>query len=82
MPHVRYATVLNVPAQQVWEIVRDFGSLARWFPFVEWTASFEALDGDGSAEAEWVRNGIFRTCLAELERMLSDGSGTAAVHSP
>ena len=145
VPHVRYAAVLDAPAQQVWDVVRDFGSLPEWFPFVvssdlsggayevgtvrtnhiedgttiverltevsehehrvvydvidgdvpmtnytaclsvhqvsdtdrtfvQWTASFDAVNGDGSAEAEWVRTGIFRTCLAELERVLGTHS--------
>ena len=141
MPDVRYTAVLDTPVEKVWNMVRDFGSLPKWFPFVvssdlsggryevgavrtnhiedgttiverltevsqrdrrvvydvidgdapmtnytaclslaeisdtdrtfvQWTASFDAVNGDGSAEAEWVRTGIFRTCLAELERVL------------
>ena len=147
MPHVRYATVLDAPTQKVWDVVRDFGSLPAWFPFVvssdlsggrfevgavrtnhiedgttiverltevserehrvvydvidgdapmtnytaclsvhqvsdtdrtfvQWTASFDAVNGDGSAEAEWVRTGIFRACLIELERVLGGTSET------
>lgn len=26
-----YSTVLNVPAQQLWEVLRDFNGLATWF---------------------------------------------------
>ncbi|TPG25571.1 SRPBCC family protein [Mycolicibacterium hodleri] len=147
MPHVRYAAVLEAPADKVWDMVRDFGSLPRWFPFVvssdlsggpyevgavrtnhiqdgttiverlteiseherrvvydviggdatmsnytaclsvaevsdtdrtfvQWTATFDPLNGDGSAEAEWVRTGIFHTCLAELGRVLGTNPET------
>ena len=34
MPHVYVSKVLSCPASAAWEIVRDFGGLPRWFPFV------------------------------------------------
>ncbi|SEH54598.1 Polyketide cyclase / dehydrase and lipid transport [Mycolicibacterium rutilum] len=37
--------------------------------FVTWIASFDAA-GDAESVAEWVRNGIFRDCLAALEKTL------------
>jgi len=37
--------------------------------FVTWTASFDVI-GDADSIVDWVRNGIFRDCLAELERVL------------
>ncbi|AKS32778.1 SRPBCC family protein [Mycolicibacterium goodii] len=37
--------------------------------FVTWTASFDAV-GDAESIAAWVRNGIFRDCLAALEEAL------------
>ncbi|QKJ86942.1 SRPBCC family protein [Paramixta manurensis] len=39
--------------------------------FVAWSADFD-VDGDIAPVAEWVRSGIFETCLKELERVLSD----------
>jgi uncharacterized protein YndB with AHSA1/START domain len=38
--------------------------------FAAWSATFDAT-GDAGAVADWVRTGIFRTCLAELERVLT-----------
>ncbi|ANW64186.1 hypothetical protein BCA37_11800 [Mycobacterium sp. djl-10] len=37
--------------------------------FVTWAASFSVL-GEEAPVVEWVRNGIFRDCLAELARTL------------
>lgn len=37
--------------------------------FVEWWADFD-VDGEIAPIAEWVRTGIFETCLKELERVL------------
>jgi uncharacterized protein YndB with AHSA1/START domain len=37
--------------------------------FVAWSATFDATR-DAGAVADWVRTGIFQTCLAELERVL------------
>ena len=37
--------------------------------FVTWTATFDTV-GEPAPVAEWVRNGIFRDCLVELERVL------------
>ena len=34
MTDVIYSTVLDVPVNKTWEVVRDFGGLPRWFPFV------------------------------------------------
>lgn len=143
MAYVYYSKVLDVPADKVWSIVRDFGALPKWFPFVEksvlsnggalgqvgtirantvdkgkiieeqllelsdrdrrivyavisgdvptkdysatltvheviadnrsfveWSAQFD-VDGELAPVAEWVRTGIFQTCLDELERILS-----------
>jgi carbon monoxide dehydrogenase subunit G len=142
MAHVYYSKVLSVPADKVWGMIRDFGALPKWFPFVEksvlnnggvlgqvgtirantvadgkiieeqllelsdrdrrivyavisgdvptkdysatltvhevtaddrsfveWSASFD-VDGEIAPVAEWVRTGIFQTCLEELERLL------------
>lgn len=142
MAHVYYSRILNVSAPSAWEIVRDFGSLPTWFPFVqtsvlrgggkyepgtirantvsdgsvieerllelsdrdrrivydivkadiptknysavlrifevtetpgqcfvEWSADFD-VEGDPKAAIEWVRDGIFKTCLEELERVI------------
>jgi uncharacterized protein YndB with AHSA1/START domain len=38
--------------------------------FVAWSATFDTT-GDAGAVADWVRTGIFQTCLAELERVLA-----------
>ena len=38
--------------------------------FVAWSATFDAT-GDARPVADWVRTGIFRTCLAELEQVLA-----------
>ena len=34
MAHVRYSRVIDAPIADVWAIVRDFGTLDSWFPFV------------------------------------------------
>ena len=142
MTNVIYSTVLDIPAGKAWEIVRDFGGLPKWFPFVSksvlrdgarpteigavrdntvdqgaiiserlvelsdrarqiayeliagevpmtdyssvltlhdiiegsrtyavWTAKYEPV-GDPAPTEKWVRDGIFKTCLEELERVL------------
>jgi uncharacterized protein YndB with AHSA1/START domain len=38
--------------------------------FVAWSATFDATRDAGTV-ADWVRTGIFQTCLAELERVLT-----------
>jgi uncharacterized protein YndB with AHSA1/START domain len=38
--------------------------------FAAWSATF-GTTGHADAVADWVRTGIFRTCLAELERVLA-----------
>lgn len=143
MAYVYYSKVLDVHADKVWSIVRDFGALPKWFPFVEksvlgngsasgqvgtirantvakgkineeqllelsdrdrrivyavisgdlptkdysatltvheitadvrsfvkWSARFD-VDGELALVAEWIRTGIFQTCLDELEQILS-----------
>lgn len=40
--------------------------------FAVWTASYEPV-GDAEKTAEWVRNGVFQTCLANLEEVLARG---------
>lgn len=35
MAHVYFSKILEVPADSAWSIVRDFGGLASWFPFVK-----------------------------------------------
>lgn len=140
-----YSRVLDVPVARVWSIVRDFGGLPKWFPFIPqsvlragaaatevgairdntndkgaaisvqlvafsdrdrsftynlvsgdvpmrdytstlslyevtedgrtfavWTARYEPT-GDAAETADWVRNGIFQTCLARLEQVLKSG---------
>ncbi|WP_375419411.1 SRPBCC family protein [uncultured Hymenobacter sp.] len=42
MPQVTYSKVLDASADQVWALVRDFGALAQWFPFV---SNCELKDG-------------------------------------
>lgn len=34
MPNVQYSKVIDAPADQVWTLVRNFGALDTWFPFV------------------------------------------------
>lgn len=34
MPTVQFSKVLEAPASQVWTLVRDFGALDQWFPFI------------------------------------------------
>lgn len=34
MPTVQFSKVLEAPAAHVWALVRDFGGLAAWFPFI------------------------------------------------
>ncbi|WP_058999104.1 SRPBCC family protein [Leptolyngbya sp. NIES-2104] len=36
--------VLNVPADKVWSIVRDFGALPKWFPFVIFQTCLDELE--------------------------------------
>lgn len=40
--------------------------------FAIWTASYEPF-GNAEETADWVRNGIFQTCLANLEKVLARG---------
>lgn len=35
MPHVLYSKVIDAPVDRVWALVRDFGALDKWFPFVD-----------------------------------------------
>ena len=42
--------------------------------FAEWTASFDVA-GDAAPVAEWVRTGIFKACLDELERVAKTSPG-------
>ncbi|MGW5499031.1 SRPBCC family protein [Streptomyces olivaceoviridis] len=39
--------------------------------FVHWSATFD-VEGEIAPAADWVRNGIFATCLTELERILTE----------
>ncbi len=144
MTKVIYSTVLDIPASKAWDVVRDFGGLPKWFPFVSqsvlrdgarptevgavrdntvdqgkiiserlvelsdrerrmayalvggdvpmtdysstltiheitedgrtfavWTARYEPV-GDPTTAEDWVRNGIFKTCLQELERVIKE----------
>ncbi|CAB5285590.1 Polyketide cyclase / dehydrase and lipid transport [Burkholderia multivorans] len=144
MTRVYYSKVIAAPADRVWPVIRDFGALPVWFPFVEncvlgdgaaadqvgavrtntvtggnviqeqllelsdrdrrivysvisgdvpvidytatltvhavtednrsfvtWSADFD-VNGEVAPVAEWVRSGIFETCLKELERVLQD----------
>jgi len=144
MTEVVYSTVLDIPPDRAWDVIRDFGALPRWFPFVSqsvlrdgarpteigavrdntvdegkiisekltelsdrqrrmayalvggdvpmtdysstltiheiteggrtfavWTAHYNPV-GDPAPTEDWVRNGIFKTCLQELERVLKD----------
>ena len=146
MAYVYYSRIISASADKVWNIVRDFGALPKWFPFVEksvisngsapgqvgsirantvadgkiieeqllelsdrdrrivyavisgdvptkdysatltihevtadarsfveWSAQFD-VDRDLESVSEWVRTGIFQTCLNELERILTDVS--------
>lgn len=34
MAYVYYSKVIDIPVDKVWDIVRDFGALPKWFPFV------------------------------------------------
>ncbi len=34
MAHVSYSKIVAAPPASVGEVVRDFGALPRWFPFV------------------------------------------------
>ncbi|CAA0090187.1 Uncharacterised protein [Starkeya nomas] len=142
MAHVYFSKILDVPANSAWQIVRDFGALPIWFPFVkrselrgggphevgtirantvaddsiieerllelsdrdrrivydivkadiptknysavlqihevtndqdrcfaEWSADFD-VEGNPATAIEWVRDGIFKTCLEELESVV------------
>lgn len=42
MPQAHYSKVLAVPADQVWDLLRDFSALPRWMSFL---ASCELKDG-------------------------------------
>lgn len=35
MPDIHESTVVEAPASEVWDLLRDFGGLARWYPGVE-----------------------------------------------
>ena len=35
MAYVYYSKLLDIPADKIWDIVRDFEALPKWFPFVE-----------------------------------------------
>ena len=52
MPHVQYSKVIDAPAAQVWAVVRDFGALDRWFPFV---SHCELKDGAAADQVGAVR---------------------------
>lgn len=142
MAHVYFSKILAVSPGSAWSVVRDFGSLPVWFPFVkqselrgggpyeigtirantvedgsiiqerllelsdrdrrvvydivaadiptknysatlriyevttdpgrcfiEWSADFD-VEGDAASAIAWVRDGIFKTCLEELERVI------------
>ena len=52
MPYVQYSKVIEAPAAQVWALVRDFGALDRWFPFV---SHCELKNGATTAQVGAVR---------------------------
>ncbi len=35
MPDIHESTVVGAPASEVWDLLRDFGGLDRWYPGVE-----------------------------------------------
>ncbi|GGS76952.1 polyketide cyclase [Planobispora rosea] len=68
------STVINAPADEVWDYLRDFGNLAEWLPGV---TSCE-IEGAGTSEPGAIRRvegagGLFRERLVVLD----DASRTA-----
>ncbi|GIH80469.1 SRPBCC family protein [Planobispora longispora] len=68
------STVINAPADEVWDYLRDFGNLAEWLPGL---TSCE-IEGGGTAEPGAIRRvegagGLFRERLLVLD----DSSRTA-----
>ncbi|MDQ2830114.1 MAG: SRPBCC family protein [Chloroflexota bacterium] len=47
MTEIFYSRVLDVPAEKAWAMVRDFGALAKWFPFIP-----KSVLRDGAAATE------------------------------
>ena len=69
MATVYSSTIVNASPEKVWELVRDFDALPKWFPFI---ASSHLEEGDGLGKVGSVRNlqarngGIVRERLLEL----------------
>ncbi len=69
MAMVYSSTIVNAAPEKVWELVRDFNALPRWFPFI---ASSRMEEGDvpgrvGSVRTLQARNGgVVRERLLEL----------------
>ena len=69
MAVVYSSTIVNAAPEKVWELVRDFNALPKWFPFI---ASSRLEEGDapgmvGSVRTLQARNGgVVRERLLEL----------------
>ncbi len=55
MPHVIYSKVIDASVDRVWALVRDFGALDKWFPFVE---KCRLTDGSAPGQVGAVRENI------------------------
>ena len=66
MAHVSYSKILAATPDRVWEVVRDFGALSDWFPFVVGTE----LRGGGPQTVGVVRANTLETGGVIEERLL------------
>ncbi len=67
MAMVYSSTVVSAAPEQVWELVRDFNALPRWFPFI---ASSQLEEGDLPGKVGSVRTLQARTGGVVRERLL------------
>ncbi len=65
MAHVSYSKVLAATPASVWEVVRDFGALPRWFPFVVRTQ----MRGGGPQTVGAIRTNTLNTGSVIEERL-------------
>ncbi|WP_420996693.1 SRPBCC family protein [Cupriavidus sp. 30B13] len=67
MTRVYYSKVIAAPADRVWPVIRDFGALPVWFPFVE---SCVLSDGAAAGQVGVVRTNTVTGGNVIRERLL------------
>src|ERR1700760_4426913 len=67
MTQVYYRNVIDAPAENVWEIIRDFGSLPIWCPFVE---SSMLSNGGAPGQVGTIRSNTFSNGKITEEKLL------------